>query len=481
MDREIPGTNRKALKINLDESVYGSFAEIGGGQEVARNFFMAGGASGTIAKTISAYDKVYSDAIYHNNQPGRYVSEERLISMLKTEYDELTGLLGEKRDENTRFFAFANTVTTLNYKKNNEGHGWLGIRFQLKPGCPFNQVVMHVWLLENDTLLQQNTLGILGVNLIHACYFYHQGPRMFLESLLDNLSPDRVEIDMVRMEGPDLEYVDNRLLAVQMVKTNMTKATMFDRHGQVQQPSEMLYKKNVLAFRGSFRPITYVGFDMLKSSYSLFKKDEDYSKENTMAFCEMTLNNLLDEGEIDEKDFLMRVDLLNGMGQNVMVSNFREYYRLVEYFSQFQIMKLRIVIGIPTFINVLEKKYYTHLKGGILEAMGKLFPDNMKLYVYPAIDENTGEMITSHNVPFDDDLKYLYAYLTESRKILDIHNVKKEFLQIRKKNIMDLIRSGKEGWERMVPRYIEKQIKQKNLFGYPGDPEKINYYERPSC
>jgi hypothetical protein len=473
MEREVLTTNRKALRINLNPSIYGTLAEIGGGQEVSRNFFQAGGASGTVAKTISAYDKLFSDHIYNNDEGGRYVSEDRLLKMLDTEYLELVQLLSKKRKDDTRFFAFADTVSTLNFRKDNEAHGWLGVRFQLRPRSAANEVILHVRLLENDTRLQQTTLGALGINLIFACFYYHDSPNAFLQSLMDDLSTDRIEITMIRMGGLDLDYVDNRLLAVQLVTNDMARAIMFDRYGHVQEPADMLYKKNVLAFRGSFRPITYVGFDMLKTSYSIFKRDEDYAKETTMALCEMTINNLLDEGEFDERDFLARVDLLNGMGQNVMVSSIREYYNLVSYFSNFNIKNLRIVMGIPSFLHVLNKAYYTRLRGGILEALGKLFTDNMKLYVYPtissvAIDDPTkgDELLTTDNLPLPGDLEDLYAYLKKNRKIIDIKHAKKDWLYINSRFVLRMIKNNTPGWEKMVPRYVEDQIKSKGLFGY---------------
>jgi hypothetical protein len=475
MEREILSTNRKALKINLNPSIFGSFAEIGGGQEVARHFFQAGGASGTVAKTISAYDKVYSDALYKSAESSRYVSEIRLCDMLMAEYGELSKILGPVRGNNSIFFSFANTVEILNYQKNNRGQGWIGIRFQLKPETDANQVTIHVNLLENDGLMQQSTLGILGVNLIYACFYLYEFPGQFIRSLMDNLSSDRLEITMIRMEGPDLDYVDNRLLSVQLVKNGMTSAIMFDRNGNVQRPYDMLYGKNVLAFRGSFRPVTMVILDMLRTSFRIFKRDEDYDKENTISLCEMTLSNLLQEGELDERDFLDRVDILNGMGQNVMVSNFKEYYVLVQYFSQFKINKLRIIIGIPTLMNFFEKKYYTNLRGGVLEAMGKFFIDNMKLYVYPTISsvsiENPTkgeELITSKNLMLADDINDLYQYLIKNRMIIDITDAKKEWLWINSQVVIKIIKEQLPGWERMVPKYIEKEIKRKKLFGYRG-------------
>jgi hypothetical protein len=476
MDREILSTNRKALKINLNPALYGSFAEIGGGQEVARQFFHAGGASGTVAKTISAYNKAFSDSLYDPDQSGRYVSESRLEKMLNAEFSELTGILGKSNGRNTQFFSFANTVETLNYQKTNQGHGWIGMRFQLKPETEPNEVILHVNLLENDGLVQQESLGILGVNLIYACFFLYEYPSQLIRSLLDNLSPDRVEISMMRMKGPDLDYVDNRLLALQLVKNGMTQAIMFDRHGTVQQPSDMLYKKNVLAFRGSFRPVTYVVLDMLRTSFRIFKRDEDYERDNTIALCELTLNNLMHQGEIDEIDLLDRIEILNGMGQNVMVSTFREYFKLVEYFSKFKIKKLRIVIGIPTLMNVLEKKYYQNLKGGILEALGKLFVDNMKLYVYPTLssvsieDRTKGEqLITSENLELAPDMADIYSYLKKNKMILDIKDARKDILWINPENVLNMIHENVPGWEETVPKYIEEQIKKRKLFGYHGE------------
>jgi hypothetical protein len=473
MEREILSPNRKALKINLSLGIYGCFAEIGGGQEVARHFFQAGGASGTIAKTISAYDKAFSDALYHSNKTGRHVSEMRLNEMLETEYAELTSILGEKRGLNTQFFSFANTVETLNFQKTNTGQGWVGMKFQLKPETEPNQVVIHVNLLENDGLMQQTTLGILGVNFIYACFFHYQYPSQFLRSLMDNISTERVEITMIRMSGPDLEFVDNRLLSLQLVKNGMAQAIMFDRLGQVQRPYDMLYKLNLLAFRGSFRPVTYVMADMMRTSYRMFKRNEGFDKDDTISLCEMTLSNLLQEGELDEQDFLDRVDLLNGMGQNVMVSNFKEYYTLVQYFSQFKIKKLRIIIGIPTLMNFFERKFYTQLRGGILEGMGKFFIDNMKLYVYPTIssvsidDPTKGEdLITSKNLMLTSDIKNLYQFLIKNKMIIDITDAKKEYLWINSQIVIRMIKDKIPGWEKMVPKYIEKEIKKKKLFGY---------------
>jgi hypothetical protein len=463
----INSTKRKALEINLNPSIFGSFAEIGGGQEVARHFFQAGGASGTIAKTISAYDKRYSDALYcPNKSQKRYVSRERLELMLETEYAELTGLLNENAASGLRFFAFADTVSTLNYRKDNISHGWLGVRFQLTDGGLPNQIILHVRLFENDNLLQQNTLGILGVNLLYACYYFWQRPNTFLQSLLDDLDTDRLAITMIHMSGPELEYVDNRLLGLQLVKNGVAPAIMFDRHGQVQEPEDMLYKKNILVFRGSFRPVTYVSVDMLKSSFALFKKDEDYDKHNTLPMCEITLNNLLQEGELDEHDFLDRVDLLNEMGQNVMVSNFREFYKLVEYLSQFRIIKIRVVLGVDTFKKVMNPSFYTNLKGGIIAALGKLFPENMKMYIYPALSDDGKNLCTIATLSFPEQTRHLFEHLRINRLILDIPGSNQKYLHIQAHHVLEKIRQNDDSWKMDVPVFISKRIISRKLFGY---------------
>lgn len=462
---------RKALKINLDPTIYGTFAEIGAGQEVARTFFQAGGASGTVAKTISAYDMAMSDQLYGKEASGRYVSKNRLLKMLKQEAAELTKTLSKTIRKGTRFFVFADTVTTINFAKDKEGHGWMGVRFQIDPKGEANEIILHVRMLENTALQQQETYGVLGANLLYACFHNYDRPNLFLQSLMDSLLPDQLEITMIEMSGPELDYVDNRLLGVQLVKNGMARAIIFDNKGHVQSPEDMLYKKNVLAFRGSFRPITHVGFDMIQSSYDLFKRDEDYEKTNTLALCEITLNNLLSKGEFSEQDFLDRVDILNGLGQNVMVSNYREYYKLVSYFSQFQIKNLRIVMGVLTLNKVLDKSYYSNLKGGVLEAFGKLFTDNMKLYVYPALQKDHESLMDSTSIPRSHDLNFIYNYLIQNRKIIDIKNVNKDRLHIFSSQVLQLIHEKNPEWENMVPAYVSEQIKQKHLFGYLKETE----------
>ena len=375
-------TQEKALRINLSGAIYGSFAEIGAGQEVAANFFKVGGASGTIAKTMSAYDMKFSDAIY--GQGDRYVCEDRLIRMLDHEFVLLPERLPH-RIKDTRFFAFADTVEVLNFERTNQGHGWIGLRFQLTPGGQSNDCVMHVKMHDTDPLQQQLSLGIVGVNMLYACMFMHDLEQIIL-SMLDGLTTRRIEIDMFRIDGPDFKHIDNRLMALKLVKNGLTKAAMFGSDGNVMQPSETLYKKNVLVLRGRFRPVTHVNADMLLTSRRRFRNEPDVDRTKMVVITELTLNDLGPDGKIDERDFLHRVDIICSLGQNVMISNYFEHYRLVDYLSKTtKGKKIGIIMGIYALQKVFEEKTYENIRGGILECFASLFGSNVKLYIYPAL------------------------------------------------------------------------------------------------
>ncbi|MDH5605036.1 MAG: TonB-dependent receptor, partial [Cyclobacteriaceae bacterium] len=378
-------TKEKALQINLRQDIYGIFAEIGAGQEVAANFFKAGGASGTIAKTMSAYDMAFSDAIY--GKCSRYVAEDRLLQMLSKEYSLLPTRLKDRQGK-SRFFAFANTVEVLNYEKTNRPHGWMGLKFLLDPESSPNECIVHVNMRDTDNLSQQYALGIIGVNLIYACYHFTD-PADIISTLMDELSADRIEIDFLRITGPDFRHIDNRLIALLLVRYGYTKATMFGADGNVLQPAEALYKKNVLMLRGRFKPVTNVNVDMLLKAMRIFKKEEEVDSANIVALTELTLSDLRSEGEIDEADFLNRADLLCSLGRDVMVSNYTEYYRLVDYLSDITKGKrIGIILGIYNLVQVFDENYYKDLRGGILEAFGILFGHNVKLYVYPSISKD---------------------------------------------------------------------------------------------
>ena len=461
---EILSTKEKAVRININSAFYGTIAEIGGGQETARHLFQAGGASNTIAKSISAYDKSFSDHFYNDGAPARYVAETRLRKMVDYEYDELIKILDKKN--NKKFFAFANTVETLNFTRTNQGNGWLGIAVEGTDRYNPNKFFIHIILHENDTLLQQYTLGTLGINLIHGGLFESEDPRKILMSLLDNLNTERVEIDYVHVDGPDMNWCDNRLLNLLLVRNNMTPAIMFDQSGQIQQPGDMLYKKNVLIMRGYFRPINNLGLEFIEDSLSIFKRDEDYKPDNTIAFCEISLKYFILDEKLNEKDFLNRVELLNMVGQNVMVSNFYRYFKLVDYFAQFKMIKLRVVVGLPTFDKILDGSQYTDLRGGLLEAMGALFQENVKMYLYPYTDMNTGEVIYPEDSHFSNENKLLWQYLKETKKIIVLKGIPTNHLEITSADITRLIENGDEKLNEFVPEKVSDYIRKNKLFGY---------------
>jgi len=467
--REILTTKHKALAINLRPDFYGTIAEIGGGQEVSRAFFQAGGASGTIAKSISAYDKKFSNFLYGQGV-NRYVSVERLRQMLDSEFNEVRQILNEDKGRNTKFFAFANTVEILNYQKTNIAHGWIGIKYQLLPKNEPNEIIIHINLLENDALLQQYTLGTLGVNLIYAAIYYPDRTNLFLQSLMENLDSDRVAINLAEMKGPQLDFVDNRLLTLQLVKNGMTRAAMFDKKGHVLQPYDKLYNKDVIILRGSFHPITVVGFDMIRAGYNMLRLNAEINPDNVVILCEMTMSNLMTNGEFDEHDFLDRVNLLNAMGQNVLITNFKEFYPLVHYLNSYvKINKLRLIMGSPIFQKVMSEKYYENLQGGILEATGKLFKRNVRLYIYPALQDtevSNSELLTSKNISINPQLIKLFEYLHENRMIIDMEIKNKKILTIASHKVLKLIKENNIEWETMVPEEEAQYIKENKLFDY---------------
>ncbi|MFB0946806.1 MAG: hypothetical protein ACI9V1_000033 [Spirosomataceae bacterium] len=461
-------TRQKALKLNLDKSVYGSFAEIGAGQDVAGIFFKSGGASGTIAKTMSAYDMRFSDAIYGHSPSGRYVSEDRLLSMLDHEYSLLIERLNDTRGGKTQFFSFANTVVTLNYHKNNDPHGWLGCRFQTEPNGKFHDVVIHVVMFDNDTLLQQQALGIIGVNLIYGCFYYRSNPEMLLISLMDNLSTDRLHIDMVRFDGPEFDDVDSRLMSLRLVKHGFSDVALFGSDGQNIQPSEMLYKKNIAVLRGRFRPLIDVHIDMLDNGVKQFLKDPDVDEKKLLVVTELTLQSLQEGTEddlIDEKDFLDRVDILCSLGQNVLITNFHEYYKLVSYLSKITKEKIGLLIGYPNLEYIFGEEHYNELPGGILESFATLFSRKVKLFVYPTLRNNTIMNCMKFTPPMH--LIDLYRFLIANDKIEDIYHYNETNLSIQTDNMLDLIKQGEAGWEEHVPDEVAEMIKNRCLFGFP--------------
>lgn len=456
---------QKALRTNLNPNIYGSFAEIGAGQETVRHFFRAGGASGTIAKAMSAYDKEFSDAIYGQEDAGRYVTENRLRKMLNHEYQLLNERISRDTSPNKCFFAFANTVATINFAKTFKGHGWLGVRYQTQPDREANEVIVHVRLHEDNPKYQQETIGTMGVNLIYAAYNLYEEPKGFLLSLYDGIDRTAIEVDLINFSGPDFDHIDNRLMSLQLIKNGFTDAVIFGPEGKNLLPAELLYKKNILAMRGSFRPVTRVNMDMIKKGYKQFIQSKNVQKEDAVVLFEITLNNLLADGTLDEQDFLDRADILCSIGQTVLISNYQEYYRLVDYFAGFTKKRIGLIMGIPSLQEIFDDKYYEHLTGGILEAMGRLFSKSLVIYAYPFRGETS--ITTVSDVVVNDLFRNIFDYLKQARRVRDIEDFDPDILSIWSREVLSKIRTGESGWEDSLPTFVDNIIKEKGLFGYP--------------
>ncbi len=463
------GTKQKALAINLDPAIYGSFAEIGAGQDVAAQFFKAGAAAGTIAKTMSAYDMTFSDAIYGVQQLKRYVSEQRLMSMLDHEYQLLIERLALQRGNTTTFFAFSGTFSALNYHKTNEGHGWMGVRFQQEPNGVSHDVILHVKLLDNDNVLQQQAVGILGVNLMYACFYYHENTSVFLLSLMDDLTKDRIQIDMIRFEGPGFSKVDNRLMSLHLVKYGFSDAALFGPDGRNIQPSEILYKKHIAVMRGRFRPLINVHLDMLNRGVEQFMQEPDVDSTKVVVITELTLQSLKERNadataEIDEKDFLDRVDILCSLGQTVLISNFHEYYKLAAYLSKITKLKIGVILGYPNLDYIFSEEHYSNLPGGILESFATLFSRKVKLFIYPTLKDGIIMNCLTFSPPAH--LVDLFEYLFANDKIEDIRDYNEKNLNIETDKVLQLIKQSAEGWEEYVPAEVADIIKERCLFGF---------------
>ncbi len=457
------GTNKKAFQINLDLKKYGTFAEIGAGQEVARRFFHVGGAAGTIAKTMSAYDMQFSDAIYGAAQ--RYVSRGRLQTMLDHEYNLLIERLDQKIGAERSFFVFADTVAARSFKQHNESHGWLGIRFQGEIRGEPSQIIIHVRMLDEGNVDQQEGLGIIGVNLIYGAFYYHETEKL-ISSLHENLAPGRIQVDMIKFSGPAYEGVDNRLMSLQLVSQDLTNAVMFTAEGECVQPAEIFYKKTIIVERGNFRPVTYATNDMLDGARGDVLRQAGATEEELVVVMEMTLENLLSEGQLNHADFLARVDILGSLGRTVLVSKFGEYYRLAAYLSRYTSKMIALVMGVPSLHEIFDEKYYLNLEGGILEALGRMFKSGLKLFVYPMEDEETGELITAKQLEVAPNLHHLYQHLIDNCYIQEITDYHREYLKIFPPNVLAKLQSGDPSWEEMVPPEVSRIIKEREFFGY---------------
>ncbi|MPV85793.1 TonB-dependent receptor [Ostreibacterium oceani] len=457
-------TKKKALRINLDEKKYGTIVEIGAGQEVARQFFRAGAAAGSIAKTMSAYDMQFSDAIYGVQTGGRYVSKARAKAMMEKEFDLVIERVAKTRSKNSRFFAYAATVAAKSWNRDNECHAWCGVRLQMYPGAAPSDIIVHARMLDKTAEQQQEALGVLGVNIIYGAYYYSDNPRKIIDSLTDNLEPDRLEIDSIEFNGPYFEEIDNLGINLHLIRSWKTRAVMFYSDGSVAVPAEMLYKKNVLAIRGSFRPVTKLNVDMIEQGMHAFRKTADVDDDNTIAIAEISLNDSLgnDHGAT-ESDIIERVQLLTHLGYHVMISDYTRYFSLRAYFRQYTQMQIGIVLGIINIRQIFDHAFYRGIEGGMLEGFGKLFPDNTRLYVYP--EKNADDLITADNLTLADDINHLYQHLKANHFICSIDCSDTALLDIYSREIIKSIKNGDNDWQAALPEGVAEMITNNGLFG----------------
>lgn len=450
---QTPSTYDKALRINLDKGKYGTFAEIGAGQEVANWFFRASATAGTVAKTISAYDMTMSDAIYGKSK--RYVSRDRVSSMLKYEYQLLLERLGEQRGADTTFFSFSNTVRARGYNDTGECHGWMGVRLQLKPGGAPCQIIIHVRLLDEENVDQMEALGIIGVNLLYAAFYHRDHLAAFAESLLDGLSTERVEVDMLKFSGDGFKMVDNRLCHLQLVTSGLTDAAMFLPDGEVVQPAEALYKRPIILLRGSFDPVMNLHLDMLKQTRTAFQASLDCQhRQETVELCEISMNNLLrtgSSGDIDHLAFLDRADALQALGKTVLVSRCPEFHRIASYLSRYTSSPIGIVLSIGLLNELFKPKWSANLAGGILESFGRLFKNELALYVYPWKNRRSGELVTAENFKTPPELEHLYQYFLQNGMIHAIGCSDEKLLDYTGRDVQRMIAGGDSRWEEFVP------------------------------
>jgi len=465
MEYQMIKTEQKALDINLNDPIYGTFAEIGAGQEVARNFFQAGAAAGTIAKTMSAYDKTYSDAIYGLEPSGRYVSESRLYKMLDHEWGLMEERLKSSRPDAT-FFVFSDTVQAINYTRTIKGNGWMGLRFRLTPEGPVNDMVLHVKMLDTNNRLQQEAIGVLGVNMIYASFYYNDDPEKMVKSLVDNIK-DRVSIDLLRINGDDFNYFDKRLVSLYLVKHKLTSVAMFDVNRSSIHASEFLYKESLMVIRGNFRPPTIVTQDVIENSYNQFKEETSLHDEKLNLMMEMTMDYLKGEDkEINEKDFLERADMLSALGHKVLLSDCANHEMLINYLSDYKISNLGLVIGARELQAIITDKYSQNQDGRLLVAFGELFSQNIRIYAYPAQNPESKEIMTASNMSVPDGIKFLYQYLLDSKQIVSVIKYNKDILNIYPADVLRDIKENKAGWENNVQEALVKLIKERGLFGY---------------
>jgi hypothetical protein len=458
--RQMKSALAKALEVNQDPKIYGTFAEIGAGQEVARMFFQAGQASQTIAKTISAYDMIYSDEIYGKEASGRYVCESRLKKMLDKEYNLLTKRLDKTRGDRTTFFAFADTVATGDQKKR-FSHGWLGVRFQLKPHGPSNDIILHVRMLDKYRLQQQEALAMLGVNLVSAAFYETKHPKDLISRLVENIREGQVSIDMIKFEGPDLEHINNHLMNLELVRRGLSEAILFGPDQKILNIADEVYNKSIILQRGTFRPVTNTNLDILTKGNYQFEQDFPDEAKNAMVLFELTMHNLQKDGHLNEQDFLDRVNSLCCLGGHVLVSNFFFYYKLKRFLRQYTQKPFILIVGALHLGGLFKDEHYKDLEGGMMEGVGKLLDANTRLYVYPHKDDKTCTTVKTF-LPLTNGL--IFKHFVEAGLIVDISGCDQIEEYIHSDQIRDWIEDKNPKWEKHVPKKIRDMIKKDKLF-----------------
>ncbi len=381
-------------------------------------------------------------------------------------------------------------MKTKSYRGPNDAHGWLGIRFQPRPNAEPSAIVLHARMWEEDSLEQQHAVGILGTNLIYGAFYFRHDPEGLIESLVDNLGPNRIEVDLIRFDGPEFEETDNRIMNLHLVRKGLTQAVIFSPEGKVELAANALYKKAVLVERGSYRPVTKVNVDMLKCAGAQFIQEPSVADKDIIVLAEITMKNLQASGQIDYEDFLHRIDSLGTTGNYTLISNYFEFYRLSQYFRQYTKEMIGIVMGINNLLEVFNEKYYTHLPGGILESFGRLLRNSVKLYIYPMKqrayrhylesqqpDKNPEDssrsegiagdlLITCENLRVDNPLTHLYQHLLENGYIEHLRGIDESLMDIFSRDILDKIAKRDDTWESMVPAKTAAFIKENELFSY---------------
>jgi hypothetical protein len=405
-----------------------------------------------------------SDAIYGHCE--RYVCRQRLEDMLDREHSLNLERLRESRGDTTAFFSFADTVSARNFHGTNDCHGWMGIRFQAHPRDHDSQIILHVRMLDTENALQQESLGIVGVNLLYGAFFLNHEPDQLIESLLDNLSTRRIEIDMIEFSGIAFRHVDNRVMSLRLVQLGLSSAAMFSASGEVLQPSEVLYKKPILVERGSFRPLTHVNVDMLHAAQEKFHNEADVDAEQVVSLAEITMRNLQANGQIDLRDFLARVDVLAACGMTVLISDYFEYYRLAAYLARYTKKRIGITMGAGSLVELFDEKYYTKLDGGILESFGRLFKNDLKLYIYPLLNAKTGELTTVDNLQIAPEIRKLYEHLVDKGCIEQLDAYDPQHLGTFSREVLRQIEAGEPNWVEHVPAEVAELIQRRGFFGY---------------